>query len=238
MEVEKVMEVQPVGHTEHKEYASKGQGTAGVTLGTIGTVLGGYALLRNGLGLFGNNNYGMPENVNINTSGGGLLGGNPTAFQAWEKSCDDAIALTNAMWSQKVNTLERAAAAREVDVSEKFGLWKSQVDADFGLYKSTRDNFDVLAQRISNLETKQAVSDAVAPYKEVITKMAIDNLRQDTCGAIALEAERRCCADNKIVNYMNNTFYPISITDVTLGTTSTKRDTYNPLCGCCNDKMF
>ena len=236
MEVEKIMEVQPV-HTEHKEYASKGQGTAGVTLGTIGTVLGGYSLLRNGLGLFGNSRYGMPENVNINTTGG-LTGTNPTAFQAWEKSCDDAIALTNAMWSQKVNTLERAASAREVDVSEKFGLWKSQVDADFGLYKSTRDNFDVLAQRISNLETKQAVSEAVAPYKEAIAKMSINNLRQDTYSAIALEAERRCCADNKIVNYMNNTFYPISVTDVTLGTTSTKRDTYNPLCGCCNDKMF
>ena len=56
MEIEKVMEVQPV-HTEHKEYASKGQGTAGVTLGTIGTVLGGYSLLRNGLSLFGNNGY-------------------------------------------------------------------------------------------------------------------------------------------------------------------------------------
>lgn len=37
------------------EYATKGQGTAGVTLGTIGTVLGGLATLGgvNGGGLLG-----------------------------------------------------------------------------------------------------------------------------------------------------------------------------------------
>lgn len=49
---------------------------------------------------------------------------------------------------------------------------------------------------------------------------------------IALERERRQCADNKIVNYVNSTFYPVSIADVTTGTTTTKASTYNPLCGC------
>ena len=45
---------------------------------------------------------------------------------------------------------------------------------------------------------------------------------------VALERERRQCADNKIVNYVNSTFYPVSIADVT----TTKANTYNPLCGC------
>ena len=39
MEIEKVMEVQPV-HTEHKEYASKGTAGAGLGLGIAGTALG------------------------------------------------------------------------------------------------------------------------------------------------------------------------------------------------------
>lgn len=53
---------------------------------------------------------------------------------------------------------------------------------------------------------------------------------------VALEAERRCCADNKIVNYTNSTFYPINVANVTVGITSTTRTTSNPLCGCCDGK--
>lgn len=54
--------------------------------------------------------------------------------------------------------------------------------------------------------------------------------------AIALEAERRQCADCKIVNYVNSTFTPKLITDYTAGTTSAPASVYNPLaCGqCCN----
>lgn len=54
--------------------------------------------------------------------------------------------------------------------------------------------------------------------------------------AIALEAERRQCADCKIVNYVNSTFAPKLITDYTAGTTSAPATVYNPLaCGqCCN----
>ena len=54
--------------------------------------------------------------------------------------------------------------------------------------------------------------------------------------AIALEAERRQCADCKIVNYVNSTFSPKLITDYTAGTTSAPANVYNPLaCGqCCN----
>ena len=46
MEIEKVMEVQPV-HTEHKEYASKGTAGAGLGLGIAGTALGLLSLSRN-----------------------------------------------------------------------------------------------------------------------------------------------------------------------------------------------
>lgn len=54
--------------------------------------------------------------------------------------------------------------------------------------------------------------------------------------AIALEAERRQCADCKIVNYVNSTFAPKLITDYTAGTTSAPAAVYNPLaCGqCCS----
>lgn len=54
---------------------------------------------------------------------------------------------------------------------------------------------------------------------------------------IEREAERRCCADNAMVTYMNATFYPKMVADVTTGTTTTAQTLYNPLpvckpCGC------
>lgn len=169
----------------------------GFGMGLAGVITGGLALLNqwgNGRGLFGGllgggNNNG-PENVNINTFGG-ASGGHcqPTAFEAWAKSCDEAMALTH-----------QAMATREVDVAEKFGLWKSQVDADFGLYKvsrdlydnmndklntasfglykNQRDAFDVLnekyAEKFNALDKKVAVMEAIRPYQDRLIQCEID----------------------------------------------------------------
>ena len=57
---------------------------------------------------------------------------------------------------------------------------------------------------------------------------------------VALEAERRQCADCKIVNYANSTFAPKLITDYGAGTTSAPAPVYNPLaCGqCCGSQQI
>lgn len=56
--------------------------------------------------------------------------------------------------------------------------------------------------------------------------------------ALNRERDERCCADNSIITYLNATFYPKMVADVTVGTTSTAQNVYNPLpnCGnrCCN----
>jgi hypothetical protein len=63
---------------------------------------------------------------------------------------------------------------------------------------------------------------------------SIQSLDYKTMQAIALEAERRQCADCKIVNYVNSTFAPRLVTDYTAGTTSAAAQVYNPLaCGQC-----
>lgn len=46
---------------------------------------------------------------------------------------------------------------------------------------------------------------------------------------IEREADRRKCDDDIIVAYANGTFYPKSVADVTVGTTSTQQRVYNPL---------
>lgn len=78
-------------------------------------------------------------------------------------------------------------------------------------------NANLAAQAVRN----QAFNDALASTDFKFTQ------------AIALEAERRECADCKIVNYANSTFAPKLITDFAAGTTSAPAQVYNPLkCGC------
>jgi len=59
-------------------------------------------------------------------------------------------------------------------VSEKFSLYKSQIDADFGLYKAGRDQFDILNEKLNNkfneLDKKVAVMEAVRPYQDALLK--------------------------------------------------------------------
>lgn len=97
-----IKEKEYVHDNDRKEYASKGlAGTAlGIAIGAGVLSLWGRG---RGVGIGG----GMPENVNINTVSdaiSGRTGVAPTAFQAWEKGCDEALALTNTIWGIKVNT--------------------------------------------------------------------------------------------------------------------------------------
>lgn len=195
--------------------------------GIAGTILGGAALAsqlwRGGGGgiaslLGGGGGYsapGTPANVNINSGGGGGSYSYgccaPTSFEAYSKGCEDVIALTNAMWGQKVNTLQDLIALRNTDIAEKFALYNSQVTADFGLYKSnrdaldgvnsrlnaelfslykyTRDKDDETAKELCNLKAEIAVANAVRPYQDKLILCEID--KAFTAAMTALE--RRTC---------------------------------------------
>ena len=182
-----------------------GKANAGLTLGIIGTVLGGAALLgrrNSGLNLFGNSGYGTSGGSDANiaiASCGGVGGGYataPTAFQAWEKTCEDTLALQKGLYDWALTQQAQRFNDRQTIDSELFSLYKTQIDADFGLYKSTRDAFDVvnathnrdafqlyksqrdaddaLAQRISNLEQQVAVNTAIRPYQDKLIQCEID----------------------------------------------------------------
>ena len=233
------------------------RGVAGAALGIGIGALALSLLNRNGgFNLFGNSSN-TPENVNINTIGGSAHGfGAPTTFQVWEKTCEDALAGQKALYDFALLNQGQRFADRQTIDGELFGLYKSQVDSDFGLYKSSRDGFDALtakqnsdafslyksqrdaddalAARISALETKQAVNEAVDPWRAKVLDMKINGVAANAHSAVALEAERRCCADNKIVTYVNGNFYPVSVADITTAATATPRTLTNPLCGCCN----
>lgn len=191
-----IVEKKTYVHNENeKEYASKGVAGSGLGLGIAGTALGLMALWGRGNG-FGIGGSSMPENVNINAYGMAGGGTAPTAFQAWENGCEGRLALTNEMWGLKMNTLTQMYDHRNTDIAEKFAIWKSQVDADFGLYKSNRDsydalsaklneaafglykgqrdNYDSMAARISALEKEVAVGAAIRPYQDRLIQCEIE----------------------------------------------------------------
>lgn len=194
--------------------STRERANAGLTWGIIGTAAGAAALFgRGGLGnLLGGggssaNGGGLPANVNINgvpaSAGGGttyVVGGCgrscPTAFEAYEKSCDDAIALTNAFWRLRESGILEAQAARNTDIQEKFGIYSALVNQGFNLYKEGRDNLDIVNNRINNelfglykytrdkddetneriakLEAQVAVSAAIRPYQDKLIQCEIE----------------------------------------------------------------
>jgi hypothetical protein len=168
-------------------------------LGIIGTVLGAAALWGRGGGIgniLGGGATGVPTNVNINGGLGTSGCCAPTAFEAYQHECEDVLALTSALYNQRISSLQEATAARNVDVNEKFQLYKSQIDADFGLYINNRNNIDSVNNRINNelfslykytrdkddetnarlakLESAVAVNTAIRPYQDKLIQCEID----------------------------------------------------------------
>lgn len=108
---------------------------------------------------------------------------------------EDKCELINGMWSLAYNGQNARFNDRQTINAEMFGIYKSQVDADFGLYKSTRDAFDVANARIGELETKVAVLAATRPYQDALIQSDIRrvaehadfNLFRRTCRMISGE---------------------------------------------------
>ena len=124
------------------------------------------------------------------------LGQSPSAFQAWEKGCEDTLALQKGLYDWALVQQSQRFADRQTIDSELFGLYKSQVDADFGLYKSTRDGFDMLSAKhnadafslyksqrdsddaimkeLSDLKAQVAINAAIRPYQDKLIQCEID----------------------------------------------------------------
>ena len=172
-EMEKIVEKKIYEEGCHKKnYATQGEALG---VGIPALVLGGLAFANQ-----------MSKGGVLNLFGGSsTTNDTPTPFEVWKKECADNIALTNEIWSQKMNTMQTMAQTREVDVREKFGLYKTQ-----------RDLYDVLneryAQKFNDLDRKVAVLEATRPYQDRLIQCdiekalgtAINYTDKKTCRAI------------------------------------------------------
>lgn len=146
-------------------------------------------------------------------NGGGLFGG-------WGRNngcnpCDQAV-------TRYEMAMQHELAAKD----SKIALLESNIFTD----QKITETYKELRGMISNLQEVAA--------QQAITNTAVNAAMQAMdykfTQQVALEAERRQCADCKIVNYVNSTFAPRLITDYTAGTTSAVAQVYNPLaCGQC-----
>ena len=116
--------------------------------------------------------------------------------------------------------MEQKLAAKDSEIA----LLKANTYNDgkiLDLYRYVDGKFSGIEARLAEQAVRnQGVADA---FREV---------QKDIDYKVNLEAERRNCADQKIVNYVNSTFAPKLITDYTAGTTSATMTLYNPLCPC------
>lgn len=159
-----------------------GKANVGLTLGIIGTALGAWALFgnnRRSTGLLGTTGGGGmlgDGSTNINVVGAGIGAGTtaPSAFQAWAKSCEDTLALQGGLYQWALTQQNQRFQDRQVIDSEMFGLYKSQIDADFSLYKGQRDNYDALKAEIDSLKCQVAVNSAVRPYQDKLIQCEIE----------------------------------------------------------------
>lgn len=116
--------------------------------------------------------------------------------------------------------MQQALAYKDSEIMElKANIYNDQKNLELYRYidgKFSEIQANLAAQAVTNTSFNSAL--AATDYK--FTQ------------AIALEAERRQCADSKIVNYVNSTFSPKLVTDYSAGTTSAPASVYNPLCNC------
>jgi hypothetical protein len=130
-----------------------------------------------------------------------------------------------------VNRYEAGLNARIADLETEVKLRDSNIYTDskiLDVYKY----FDGENKAIRAELAAQAVKNAQIEGTFAVIGEQTKALRNEFMCALNREKDERCCGDNSIVTYLNATFYPKLVADVTAGTTTTAQPTYNPVFNC------
>lgn len=207
-----------------------GVAKAGLTTGIIGTSLGALGILGAGGAVLGNGGlFGNRSNAN------GVLEG--MMIQALSQGQGNCGVPYNCGCSENhlVDRYEAQQSARIAELETQVALRDSNTYTDQKLLEL----YQYVDGRMRGIEgqiAQQAVLNQATNDKFQLVKQ-----EQDCCcarleQAIANECKERRCADNSIVNYVNTTFYPKLVADITTGTTTTPQTLFNPIpssnCGC------
>lgn len=186
---------------------SSGVAKAGLATGIVGSSLGVLNMLGSGANLLGNMVGCSNRCVAPNPWNNG-----------WD-CCSDNIPVTryDAQKDARIAQLETEKALRDANTYAD--------EKSIELYKDINGRLREIERQLCVQEVQnQKTSDSF----QIVTER-MDCLRRECCNEIAQERSERRCADNTIVNYVNATFYPKQVANVTTGTTTTAQTLYNPL---------
>lgn len=161
----------------------------------------------------------------LNGGAGGILGNLLGGGVNRVMQVDPMVTRYELSQEQKIAELQAQIALRDANTyndQKTLELYK-YIDGQIAAI-----NAQVAAQAVTNQANKDSFQ---------IMQERLECARRELHGEICNEQNARKCADNTIVNYVNATFYPKLVADVTAGTTTTAQTLYNPLpvdnCGCC-----
>lgn len=209
--------------TKHASGVAKG----GLTTGIIGTSLGALALLGTGANGLGNV-LGANRTSNCATDAMAMammMNANYGCHHPHGSSCCES--------DQFVTRYDANKDARIAELETQVALRDSNTYTD----QKALQMYQYVDGRLRNIEA-QLAQQAVVNQATSDKIQLVSQESQCCCDKLNIkidqEAERRCCADNTLVNYVNSTFYPQQIANITTGTTTTQETRYNPLpkCGC------
>lgn len=209
------------------EYASKGlAGTA------LGFGIGGAAMsLANGglgnlLGGLGQNNRAAAAEVTAAAATPAMAAlAAALASRQQEPTCSENMPVTRYDLER-----EQKLAAKDSEIA----LLKANTYND-GKMLEVYGYIDGQLKDVREALCKQAVHNQRTEDSFTLVKQDVESVRKEALDAVKMEAERRCCGDNSIVTYVNATFYPKQVADVTTGTATTAQTLYNPVQRCCNN---
>lgn len=130
-----------------------------------------------------------------------------------------------------------AATRYDLGIMEKL----SEKDSIISGLKTSQETDRKILELYNVMNAKdKATGEAIAQIaaaQAVQNQKMVDDMRymeSNLKNAIEVEKNARCCNDNNIVNYVNQTFYAKLVAGVTPTTETTAQTTYNPLnkCGC------
>lgn len=210
---------------------------AGLTTGIIGSTLGAINTLGNGGllgGLLGGNGGGgwgsmMPYGaIPYAVSATPVIGGFGCGCNEDHTATRYDIGTTKELMAKDLKISELSTDVKFRDAA----IYTDQKSTELFRYidgQLNGINAQLAAQAVNNQATKDSLH---------IIDNKIDCVRSELDTKICCEAKERRCADNTLVNYMNGTFYPKMVGNVTVGTEATAQTLYNPLpvdnccCGC------
>lgn len=163
------------------------------------------------------------------TALGLLNGGLGNIFGGWNNGIGNAC-----LNSVPVNRYELELESTIAKLQSDIALRDANIYNDQKLLEVYK-YFDGEIKNIRSVQSEQAVTNAKIEGTFAVLGEKLSAQRNEFMCALNRERDERCCGDNAIVNYVNATFYPKMVADVTTGATTTAQAIYNPIpnCGCC-----